>query len=69
MKNALEPGAFGLVAGLGAGAGIFYYRTLVEAHLARGLSAKNAAKQMAGLSHAVLLRLVRSIYASEAHRK
>jgi len=30
---------FGLVAGLGIGAGIFYYRSLVAAHLARNLSA------------------------------
>ena len=30
--------SFGLVAGLGVGAGIFYYRSLVEAHLARGIS-------------------------------
>jgi aspartate racemase len=29
---------FGLVAGLGVGAGIFYYESLVDAHLARGLS-------------------------------
>lgn len=29
---------FGLVAGLGVGAGVFYYRSLVSAHLARGLS-------------------------------
>src|ERR1700677_704103 len=29
---------FGLIAGLGAGAGIFYYRSLVNAHLAMGLS-------------------------------
>ena len=29
---------FGLVAGLGIGAGIFYYRSLVSAHVARGLS-------------------------------
>jgi aspartate racemase len=28
---------FGLVAGLGVGAGIFYYKSLVDAHLARGL--------------------------------
>jgi len=33
-----EPSTFGLVAGLGMGAGIFYYRSLVNAHLARGLS-------------------------------
>jgi aspartate racemase len=29
---------FGLVAGLGVGAGIFYYRSLVNAHLQRGLT-------------------------------
>ncbi len=29
---------FGLVAGLGMGAGVFYYRSLVAAHLAQGLS-------------------------------
>jgi aspartate racemase len=29
---------FGLVAGLGVGAGIFYYKSLVDAHLALGLS-------------------------------
>jgi aspartate racemase len=29
---------FGLIAGLGVGAGIFYYRSLVNAHLARSLS-------------------------------
>lgn len=29
---------FGLVAGLGMGGGIFYYKSLVEAHLDRGLS-------------------------------
>ena len=33
-----ESRTFGLVAGLGVGAGIFYYRSLVNAHLARGLS-------------------------------
>lgn len=32
------PSTFGLVAGLGVGAGIFYYRSLVNAHLTRGLS-------------------------------
>ncbi len=31
---------FGLVAGLGVGAGIFYYKALVEAHLALGMSAQ-----------------------------
>ncbi len=33
-----QPRTFGLVAGLGVGAGIFYYKALVEAHLALGLS-------------------------------
>jgi aspartate racemase len=35
-KSAPRP--FGLVAGLGVGAGVFYYRSLVAEHLARGLS-------------------------------
>jgi aspartate racemase len=30
--------SFGLVSGLGVGAGIFYYKALVDAHLAQGLS-------------------------------
>jgi len=38
MKTEDPPRTFGLVAGLGVGAGIFYYRSLVAAHLARGLS-------------------------------
>jgi aspartate racemase len=33
-----ETRTFGLVAGLGVGAGIFYYKSLVDAHLARGVS-------------------------------
>jgi aspartate racemase len=33
-----NPRTFGLVAGLGMGSGVFYYKSLVEAHLARGLS-------------------------------
>jgi aspartate racemase len=33
-----ESRTFGLVAGLGVGAGIFYYKSLVDAHLARELS-------------------------------
>jgi aspartate racemase len=32
------PCKFGLVTGLGMGAGVFYYRSLVKAHLTRGLS-------------------------------
>src|SRR5271155_3945168 len=38
MTNERESATLGLVAGLGVGAGIFYYRNLVNAHLARGLS-------------------------------
>ena len=38
MAQQSQPRMFGLVAGLGIGAGIFYYRSLVNAHLARGLS-------------------------------
>jgi aspartate racemase len=36
--NNAQPRTFGLVAGLGMGAGIFYYKALVDAHLALGLS-------------------------------
>jgi aspartate racemase len=38
MTTETQPSLLGLVAGLGVGAGIFYYRSLVQAHLARGLS-------------------------------
>lgn len=38
MSHQSAPPTFGLVAGLGIGAGVFYYRSLVSAHLARGLS-------------------------------
>lgn len=38
MGSESQTSTFGLVAGLGVGAGIFYYRSLVNAHLARGLS-------------------------------
>ena len=38
MATESEPCTFGLVAGLGVGAGIFYYKELVNAHLSRGLS-------------------------------
>ena len=36
-NNGSQPRTFGLVAGLGVGAGIFYYKALVEAHLALGV--------------------------------
>jgi aspartate racemase len=38
MQAPTQSRPFGLVAGLGVGAGIFYYKSLVDAHLARGLS-------------------------------
>jgi len=38
VNDPIEPRTLGLVAGLGVGAGIFYYRALVAAHRARGLS-------------------------------
>jgi hypothetical protein len=38
MTRDIHPSTFGLVAGLGVGAGIFYYRSLVNAHLTRSLS-------------------------------
>jgi aspartate racemase len=38
--NESVPRTFGLVAGLGVGAAVFYYRSLVAAHLERGLSAR-----------------------------
>jgi aspartate racemase len=38
--SAPAPRPFGLVAGLGVGAGIFYYRSLVAEHLKRGLPAR-----------------------------
>jgi aspartate racemase len=38
MLSKSEPRTLGLVGGLGVGAGIFYYRCLVHAHLARALS-------------------------------
>lgn len=38
MDKGNQGRTFGLVAGLGVGAGIFYYRALVAAHLSRGLS-------------------------------
>jgi aspartate racemase len=38
MSVQAAPRTIGLVAGLGVGGGIFYYRSLVNAHLARGIS-------------------------------
>lgn len=38
MESTVHPRTFGLVAGLGVGAAMFYYKALVDAHLALGLS-------------------------------
>lgn len=38
VTMANDSGRLGLVTGLGMGAGIFYYRSLVQAHLTRGIS-------------------------------
>ena len=38
MTHDVQPATLGLVAGLGVGAGIFYYRSLVSAHLKRMLT-------------------------------
>lgn len=38
MPDQPEACKFGLIGGLGVGAGLFYYRSLVKAHLAMGLS-------------------------------
>jgi len=38
IDNGSQVRTFGLVAGLGVGSGIFYYKALVDAHLALGLS-------------------------------
>ncbi len=40
MDGKGEVSTLGLIGGLGVGAGIFYYRSLVKAHLDRGLSAR-----------------------------
>lgn len=38
MESTARPRTFGLVAGLGVGAAMFYYKALVDAHLVLGLS-------------------------------
>ena len=38
MEAPVQTRTFGLVSGLGVGAGIFYYKALVDAHSARGLT-------------------------------
>jgi aspartate racemase len=54
--------AFGLVAGLGVGAGMFYYKSLVDAHLARGLTPRLL------LVHADVRRVMSLAAAREANQ-
>jgi aspartate racemase len=61
MTNGSQPRSFGLVAGLGVGGGIFYYKALVEAHLARGLSPRIL------MVHADVRRVLSHATAREAH--
>jgi aspartate racemase len=55
-----EPRTFGLVAGLGVGAGIFYYKALVKAHLDLGSSARLV------MVHADVRRVLAHVAAQEA---
>jgi aspartate racemase len=55
-----RPRTFGLVAGLGVGAGIFYYRALVDAHLALGLTPRIV------MAHADVRRVMNHAAAREA---
>lgn len=61
IDAASQPRTFGLVAGLGVGAGIFYYKALVEAHLALGLSPRIL------MVHADVRRVLNHAAAREAH--
>jgi aspartate racemase len=61
IVNGSQPRVFGLVAGLGVGAGIFYYKGLVEAHLALGLSPRIL------MVHADVRRVLNHAAAREAH--
>jgi aspartate racemase len=61
IDNHSHPRTFGLVAGLGMGAGIFYYKSLVEAHLALGVSPRIL------MVHADVRRVMNHAAAREAH--
>jgi len=56
-----QPRTFGLVVGLGVGAGIFYYKELVDAHLALGLSPRLL------MVHADVRRVMNHAAAREVH--
>lgn len=55
------PATLGLVAALGVGAGVFYYRSLVNAHLAKGLSPRIV------MVHANVQKVMSLANAGEAH--
>lgn len=62
MTSKGEPLTLGLVAGLGVGAGIFYYRSLVQAHLARALSPRIV------MVHADVQKVMKLANARESHQ-
>jgi aspartate racemase len=62
IDNNSQPRTLGLVAGLGVGAGIFYYKSLVDAHLALGLSPRIL------MVHADVRRVLKHAAAREAHQ-
>jgi aspartate racemase len=62
MEQTFPPRMFGLVGGLGVGAGIFYYKALVDAHLARGLSPRLL------MAHADVRRVLAMATAREAQQ-
>jgi len=58
----VQPATLGLVAGLGVGAGIFYYRSLVNAHLERMLTPQIL------MVHANVQKVLRLANARESHQ-
>jgi aspartate racemase len=62
MAHEREPAILGLVAGLGVGAGIFYYRSLINAHLARGLAPRMV------MAHANVQKVMSLANARESHQ-
>jgi aspartate racemase len=58
----INPATLGLVAGLGVGAGIFYYRSLVNAHLARSLAPRIV------MVHANVQKVIGLANARETHQ-